>query len=322
MRLGNLLCLAALLLAGAWASAGESGVAAKRGLSVQTFNNACASPDWQRLRVPKTKEGLTIQLGPGFTVLRRGMFLVASDLDQERLDYVVDGVFACCREILSREYFRTPPSSVVTVYIFKDKDSYVEGLRKYFGMEPISPYGHYGHRQRYIVVNYATGPGTLVHELTHALMAPDFPDAPIWISEGLASLYEQCRVEDDSLRGEQNWRLPELKRAVVDGGMVQLSELFRSDTQNFRAMNESLNYAQSRYFCKYMEDIGLLRQVYAEFRDNAHLDPTGIETVERIFGKDIAEIERDWLEWLAGQEWRGAPDNERKNADNRAVAGN
>jgi len=63
-------------------------------------------------------------------------------------------------------------------------------------------------------MNIATGGGTLVHEMTHALMAPDFPQAPIWISEGLASLYEQCRVEKQSLKGDPNWRLPELKRAL------------------------------------------------------------------------------------------------------------
>lgn len=318
MQLKYSLYLAIFVLVQSGIIAGEAdtngGKTSRRG--GQTFNNGCTMPEWQRVRVPKTKEGLKIQLGAEFSVLRRGMFLIASDLDKERLDYVIDGVFACCREILEREYFHTPSSVVVTVYIFKNKNSYVDALHKYFGMEPISPYGHYGHRQRYIVVNYATGPGTLVHELTHALMAPDFPQAPIWISEGIASLYEQCRVEGESLRGEQNWRLPELKRAVTEKKLTPLAELLSSDTQMFRTMKESLNYAQSRYFCKYMEELGLLRQVYSEFRDNAVEDPTGIKTLERVFGQSIQQIERDWIEWLAGQSWRSTMSDDRTHTGN------
>ena len=45
----------------------------------------------------------------------------------------------------------------------------------------------------------ATGGGTLSHELTHALMEADFPNAPGWISEGLASLHEQLGANNQPL---------------------------------------------------------------------------------------------------------------------------
>lgn len=283
----------------------EGGRSAAAGLdaSAPDFNNGCSLPDWDRVRVPKTKEALEIQLGKGFTVVRRGIFLIASDLDEKRFDYVVNGVFACCRELLEREFFSKAPSKVVTVYIFANRESYVRSLREHFGMEPISPYGHYGHTKRYIVVNYATGPGTLVHEMTHALMAADFPRAPIWISEGLASLYEQCRVENNRLLGEQNWRLPELQKAVARSGLTPLTALLASDTGQFRAMRESLNYAQSRYFCLYLQEKNVLREVYTRFRDNAGKDPSGAQTLEAILGKPLAQIEADWLQWVARQQW-------------------
>ncbi len=267
------------------------------------FNNGCSLPDWDRVRVPKTKEALEIQLGKGFTVVRRGIFLIASDLDDKRFDYVVNGVFACCRELLEREFFSKSPSKVVTVYIFANRESYVRSLREHFGMDPISPYGHYGHTKRYIVVNYATGPGTLVHEMTHALMAADFPRAPIWISEGLASLYEQCRVENNHLLGEQNWRLPELQKAAAKDGLTPLNALFASDTRAFRAMRESLNYAQSRYFCYYLQEKGVLREVYTHFRDNAATDPTGAKTLEAVLGLQLPQIETDWANWIVQQHW-------------------
>lgn len=275
-------------------------------LAVAHFNNGCSLPDWDRVRVPKTKEALEIQLGKKFTVVRRGIFLIASDLDAKRFDYVVNGVFACCRELLQRQYFQTPPSKVVTVYLFAHRDSYVQGLREHFGMDPISPYGHYGHTKRYIVVNYATGPGTLVHEMTHALMAADFPSAPIWISEGIASLYEQCKVEDNRLLGEQNWRLPELQKAVIKGTQASLDTLFSCDTKNFRMMRESLNYAQSRYFCYYLQEKGVLQLVYTQFRDNKDKDPTGVRALESVLRAPLATIEKDWLIWLEKQRWEGS----------------
>lgn len=269
------------------------------------FNNGCKPPrSWRDVVIPKTLRSLDQQVGVGFRVARRGPFLVASDLPSSEFSALVDGVLTCCRECLANDYFDTAPQKVITIYAFRDETSYVEGLDRLFQMKPISPYGHYGHAQRYIVVNYDTGPGTLVHELTHALMAPDFPGAPIWISEGIASLYEQCRVEGDSLKGEMNWRLPELKAALQENAVTPLKTLFAMRPRTFRLKRESLHYAESRYFCLYMESQGLLRDVYTQFRDNFQSDPTGLKTVESAFGKPIEVIEDEWHDWIKTQSWK------------------
>lgn len=267
------------------------------------FNNACQPPLLRTVHVPKTKPELERQLGSSFRVVRRGAFLLAGDLEEEAFRQLVDGVFMCCLACLQHDYFKKPVIQTVTIYIFRDSESYRDGLQSHFHMNPISPYGHYGHRQRYIVVNYETGPGTLVHELTHALMAVDFPDAPIWISEGIASLYEQCRVEGDSLKGEPNWRLPELQEALKEGTLPPLRNLLSMDFRAFRERNESLHYAQSRYFCKFMESRGLLRPLYAAFRDSHASDPTGVINVERIFGQSLEEVEAEWHAWLQTRVW-------------------
>ena len=258
-----------------------------------------------RDEVPRTKEGLKEQLGPGFLIYSKQNYIIATDLEKNVADYVVNGVFDNCRRILSSQFFNKKASDIVTIYIFKDKISYTHGLKAYFNMDPISPYGHYGHTQRYIVINYSTGPGTLVHELTHSLMAIDFPSAPIWISEGVASLFEQCKVEDGFLKGEQNWRLPELHRGIETNRLTPLKLLFKSDTKVFRMLRESLHYAECRYFCKYLEDRGLLERVYKTFRDNVKNNKTGIDIVEMAFGKDIDSIEKDWIDWVKLQEWNG-----------------
>ena len=218
------------------------------------FSNACSLEQNHNVKIPHTIEALQRQLGKDFKVVKTGHFLIATDLDEVKADYVINGVFACCHDILLDQFFDTRAEDPVVIYIFRNKKSYYHGLQKYLKMQPVSPYGHYANSQRYIVVNYATGPGTLVHELTHALMAVDFPQAPIWICEGMASLFEHCRVENSKLVGEQNWRLPELQKGIFHNRITPLKILFKFDTKGFRMMRESMHYAQSRYFCKYLEE--------------------------------------------------------------------
>jgi hypothetical protein len=272
-------------------------------LQHEKFSNACTPPRSRPQKVPKSLRDLREQMGEDFQIARRGEFLVASDVDTQEFRTLVDGVLACCHEYLVRDYFDAKGKKAVTVYVFRDERSYAAHLRLLFNMEPISPYGHYGHSQRYIVVNYDTGPGTLVHELTHALMAPDFPQAPIWVSEGIASLYEQCRVEEDTLKGDPNWRLPELLDALANKTVTPLDVLLGLSVRNFRRDHESLHYAESRYFCKYMEEKGVLRKFYHLFRDGYSQDNTGLKFVLQAFGKSLPEVESGWHSWLRAQKW-------------------
>ncbi len=277
---------------------------ARDALPEVSFQNACAPlsvlPD---RALPRTVEGLRRHLGEGFHVARQGSWLLASDLPEAEWSLLVEAVLPCSRECLAKDFFQTAPRQTILIFVFRDTRSYEAGLRRVFRMAPVSPYGHYAHAGGYLVVNWETGPGTLVHELTHALMAPDFPEAPIWIAEGIASLYEQSRVEGETLKGEANWRLPELRAALEAGHLPPLTGLLTMDVSAFRARRESLHYAMSRYFCKYMEERGLLRPVYRAFRDGYDRDPTGRLFVEEAFGADLPAIEAGWHAWLATQTW-------------------
>lgn len=256
--------------------------------------------------VPKTLFDLQSSAGREFLCVQRGNFLVAGDLDLLEYEYLVDGVLDYCANALIKVFFDKGPvrDKTVNIFIFKDYDSYENGLRRFLGMDPISPYGHYGHTQKYIVINYETGPGTMVHELTHALMSEDFPEAPIWLAEGMASLYEHCRAEEDVLKGDDNWRLPELKLALENGTMTPLPALLAMSPSTFRTKRESLNYAQARYFCKYLEEVGLLAKIYKAFRERHVQDPTGGVFISRAFGKPLDSVEAAWKRWLRFQYWK------------------
>lgn len=259
------------------------------------------------LTIPKTSVALLAQVGTGFRVARRGSFLLASDLGAKDFSILLDSILSCATDALGRDYFgKLSPHDTVTIYVFRNAETYRFGMRRLFDMAPISPYGHYGHSQRYIVINYDTGPGTLVHELTHALMARDFPTAPVWLSEGIASLYEQCRVEGKSLKGDPNWRLPELKAALRQGRLPGLTDLFAMSPIRFRQNEESLHYAVSRYFCRYLEGKNQLRLLYASFRDQS--EATGsvdvVPIIEKLLGKPFPQVEDDWQRWLETETWK------------------
>lgn len=256
--------------------------------------------------VPKSLIELQRSAGQGYLCVQRGNFLIAGDLDLLEYEYLVDGVLDYCAKALIKVFFDKGhvTDKTVNIFVFKDYDSYESGIRRFLGMDPISPYGHYGHTQKYIVINYETGPGTMVHELTHSLMSEDFPEAPIWLAEGMASLYEHCRAEGDVLKGDDNWRLPELKVALESGGMTPLPALLTMSPTAFRTNRESLNYAHARYFCKYLEEMGLLATVYKAFRERYQADPTGGVFITRAFGKPLDAVEASWKRWLQFQYWK------------------
>src|SRR5207245_82937 len=131
----------------------------------------------------------------------------------------------------------------------------------------------YRHNDHAMLMNVSTGTGTLVHELTHALIAPDFPTVPDWFNEGLASLYEQSQfgLEAKSIKGLPNWRLPALQKAMKEGTLHSLPEMigdedFRNDER------VGINYAEARYLMFYLQEKNLLQKYYTDFRAAAKED--------------------------------------------------
>lgn len=237
------------------------------------------------------------QLGKGFSVIPCGSFIVASDIDREVLDGRLFKTLKLCQEALKRDYFSRHPETPVVIYAFSDRTSYHYNLRRLWNEVPISPYGHYNYTRKQVVFNGATGFGTMIHESVHALMDSDMPLAPIWIAEGIATLYEQCLVADGSLKGTLNWRLPELQRKLYTEKCTPLSELVRMTDNQFK-QRESLNYAIARFFCMYMEEHGLLRPMYRDYRDHFQRDPTGRIFIEQAFDKPLEKIEAEWKDWV------------------------
>jgi len=153
------------------------------------------------------------ELDGSFIIERTGVFVVAGDLPRRSFDRYKQSTVEGCSEALANDFFDEAPDYPIRVYLFSGKASYEKWVQKLAGFKPRTPYGFYLRSRKSLMMNIATGGGTLVHEMTHALSAVDFPDCPMWLFEGLGSLFEQCHVTNDGhIRGRVNWRLPVLRR--------------------------------------------------------------------------------------------------------------
>lgn len=234
----------------------------------------------------------------GFRHTVAGPFVIAGDGTQAQINRYRDGTVLSAARPLRATFFEKEPTEPVLILLFESRGPYARLANKWFGDKDVPHYGFYRRRDNVMLMNVSTGTGTLVHELVHALIAPDFPDVPDWFNEGLASLYEQCSLSGDTIRGHENWRLPGLQRAIRSNELRPLRELIEGGDFYDRS-NVGINYAQARYLLMYLQEKGLLPEYYKRFRDNAKADPQGLKTLEELIApQTLAGFERDWRKWV------------------------
>lgn len=199
---------------------------------------------------------------------------------------------------LKQDYFERDPKDILNIWLFKDDDSYQSHVKEIFNDRPTTPFGYYSPQHKALIMNIATGGGTLVHEIVHPFMATNFPDCPAWFNEGLASLYEQCSEVEGHIHGETNWRLQGLQTAIKKQRLTTFRELCGTSTAQFYEDPQGHHYGQSRYLCYYLQEKGLLRKFYQEFRRQSRLDPTGYETLRKVLKEqDMEAFQQSWEEY-------------------------
>jgi hypothetical protein len=248
-------------------------------------------------------EQLRARLGAGFTVLVEPPFVVAGNEPATAVERRAATTIRWSVEQLKREYFAADPAKIVEIYLFGDSDSYARGARELFDDEPDTPYGYYSPAHEALIMNIATGGGTLVHEIVHPFVASNFPACPAWFNEGLASLYEQCSVRDGRIIGLPNWRLPELQRNLRSRRAPSLATLTATSTATFYGARSGLYYAQARYLCHYLQERGLLRDYYHAFVAAAAADPTGLAVLMTTTGHDVATLDRELRQHALALRW-------------------
>jgi hypothetical protein len=242
-----------------------------------------------------------------FNYVVAGPFVIAGNGSKDRLARYRDQTILAAARALHATYFEKEPAEPVLILLFESAEPYQRLAKKWFDDDEVPHFGFFRRNKNVMLMNVGTGTGTLVHELVHALIAPDFPRVPDWFNEGLASLYEQCAIAPDnrSITGQANWRLPALKAAVKKGELRSLKELIE-DPKFYDPQNVGMNYAQARYLLMYLQEKKLLAEYYARFRDNAREDPTGLKTLEAVAAPQGMEaFEKAWRAWVGKLQYNG-----------------
>jgi hypothetical protein len=241
------------------------------------------------------------KLPDGFSLFIERPFVVVGNGPAEDVKALCQGTVKWAVDHLKRDYFERDPDEIITIWLFKDDTTYRQFAKSVFGDEPDTPYGYYSAAHRALIMNIATGGGTLVHEIVHPFVRANFPKCPAWFNEGLGSLYEQSGERDGHIIGRTNWRLPGLQRAIRAGTVPSFKELTSTTDSEFYGDDKGTNYAQARYLCYYLQEQGKLNKFYHEFVANQRDDPTGYRTLVKILGEDdMAAFQKHWEKFVIG----------------------
>lgn len=232
-----------------------------------------------------------------YTVLVEPPFVVVGDESAERVRAHAAGTVRWAVQHLKQDFFPKDPTRILTIWLFGSADSYNEAVRRYFRSSPTTPYGFYSSEKNALVMNIATGGGTLVHEIVHPFVEANVPDCPAWINEGLGSLFEQSAERDGHIIGMTNWRLAGLQKAIKRRNVPSFHSLMHTTNTEFYDDDPGTNYAQSRYLFYYLQERKLLLDFWKNYMTDRKTDPSGYTTVTKVLGeKNLDDFKKRWEE--------------------------
>lgn len=237
--------------------------------------------------------------GEDFTIVLEKPFVVVGDGEPLLVRRRAAGIVRWATEKLKEAFFDEDPLEILDVWLFRDKESYETNAEKLFGSKPTTPFGYYSSKDRALVMNIATGGGTLVHEIVHPFVEANFPDCPPWFNEGLGSLFEQCDEVNGEIRGLTNWRLKGLQEAIRADRLPSIEDLCGYAQFAFYGAGRGEHYAMARYLLYWLQEKGLLRSYYKRFHAARKEDPTGYDTLVAVLdSKDMKDWQERWEKWV------------------------
>lgn len=260
---------------------------------VETFTDADFTRHVEQLKKKLPSANFTVVIQRPFVVIGDESADVVKGHSEHTVKWTVDK--------LKQDFFAKDPNEILDIWLFKDAASYETNAQTLFGEKPTTPYGYYSSTHKALIMNIATGGGTLVHEIVHPFIEANFPACPPWFNEGLGSLYEQSGELAGHIHGYPNWRLPGLQAAIKAGKVPEFKTLTALDAAAFYNEDKGTNYGQARYLCYYLQEHGWLVKFYREFYAHRKTDRTGYQSLRRILGRpDMNAFKRQWEKYVLG----------------------
>ncbi len=192
--------------------------------------------------------------------------------------------------------FEQPPASPVLLVVARPEDA-----AAFFSDE--STAGLYEHARRRLVTRDIGE--SLRHEFTHLLHHAQMERLghrhPIWIQEGLASLYEAHEIAaDGSVRFLPNSRHNVAYRAARAGVTRPWREVVTLSPREFMAESTRL-YPQTRAMFEFIAAEAGLARFWESYLRTYPESPDGSAALREMFGDDLDAIEKRWKRWVIGR---------------------
>lgn len=160
--------------------------------------------------------------------------------------------------------------------------------------------GLYVHEDRRLVAR-DTG-ASLRHEYTHVRHYGQMQRLqqlhPVWIQEGLATLFEDWQLgPSGELVILPNLRTNDAFDRLKQRNTMPWVDFFQLDSKSFMAQAR-WNYAQARSILMYLASQGKLTSWYQIYTASWAEDSTGRRALEASFGVPIGKIEAQWKAWV------------------------
>jgi hypothetical protein len=208
-------------------------------------------------------------------------------------------------DALFHDRFRLRPDRAVTVTLWSTAAGYDAYCNRRVGSACGDDLGVYIVRTSEILVNVAPGLTTLTHEIVHPIVQHDFPLAPKWLDEGLASLFEApVFPSPGEIHGVPNWRMPSLAAALArsdERSRPRLEALFGMSDDTFLNGDRLLHYAMARALCEWLDERNELWPFYQAWRDAGSGDPDGLLAFQSVVHETPAQANGEWARWVVGR---------------------
>jgi hypothetical protein len=241
----------------------------------------------QKARAKKIHEQLVKQYGKDclYHIDDKHRLVYATTVDQRTLEELRETLEGYA-EALSKELFKFQQERYVTIVVPKTWNGGMIG-------------GLYNDQSAALI---SRGVGDeMIHEFTHALHHGDQhgrdQEHPIWLTEGLASLYEDSEIEDGKAVPHHNYRLNHIYNRVRVNRQVEWSKFMAMKQPDF-LKTPLYSYAQARYMMFYLHEQGKLSTWYQRYVTGYASDTNGVAAWETTFGRKLPEIEKDWAAWI------------------------
>ncbi len=213
---------------------------------------------------------------------------------------------------LMSEFQISSPSSMVTAYAVSSDDQVYSFSRRLHGLNLPLGVIAYSVPEDMSLVSPATGAscGSMAHELVHLLIKQNFPGAPAWLEEGLASEVAIAERAGNRFQFRWSWRDEDLQSNL--GLQPSIAELLDMPWSGFSPSDMAsvsraeATQAMAAVFIRYLDAKGKLSDVYFSVRDQ-HVDAdfssyrSYQSILEEKLGMPVASMNTDFIEWFHAQ---------------------